>query len=292
MPSVVEVAEALEAMFPLELAEEWDNVGLLVGDRNAAVERIMTCLTVTPEVADEASSEGVDLVVSHHPFPFHAERRWTVDTSSGRILATLMRAGVSVYSPHTAHDSALWGVNRQIAAMLGLCDISSLNRPVTHAPIASTGMLEGLSKAAKESLAQELGIAIGSGRIGTLPSAVTLGQLVGQVCEMLKIHSLVHVGSSERIVRKVAIGCGAADDFIPVAAAVGADAMILGETRFHGALQAEQLDLALVMPGHYATERFAMEFLARRLAIIFPGATVWASAREVDPVIHHHQTGA
>ena len=70
MPTVADVAAFLERFAPARLAAEWDNVGLLIGDRQATVHRLMTCLTVTPESAAEAIDERADLIVAHHPFPF------------------------------------------------------------------------------------------------------------------------------------------------------------------------------------------------------------------------------
>lgn len=70
MTELNKVCEYLDQFAPLQLAEDWDNVGLLVGDRQRVVQRIMTCLTITPASADEAVREGADLIVTHHPLPF------------------------------------------------------------------------------------------------------------------------------------------------------------------------------------------------------------------------------
>ena len=72
MPTVAAIAAFLEQVAPFRLAEEWDNVGLLVGRRDQNVAKAMTCLTVTPASAAEAVEVGADLIVSHHPTPFLA----------------------------------------------------------------------------------------------------------------------------------------------------------------------------------------------------------------------------
>src|SRR5690606_29556680 len=115
MPTVAEVIERLEAFAPPHLAEEWDNVGLLWGDREQPAESILTCLTLGPAVAREAIDRQVGLVVTHHPLPFRPLRRVTTDTATGSLLWQLARAGVSVYSPHTSFDSTSGGVNDQLA---------------------------------------------------------------------------------------------------------------------------------------------------------------------------------
>ena len=77
MTNIQRVGEFLECLAPGRLAEDWDNVGLLVGDSTREVQRIMVCLTVTPASADEAVRESVDLIVSHHPLPFKPLKRLT-----------------------------------------------------------------------------------------------------------------------------------------------------------------------------------------------------------------------
>ncbi len=109
MLTIAAIAAFLEDIAPLRLAEEWDNVGLLVGDPARPVERVMTCLTVTPQSAAEAIEAGADLIVTHHPLPFAPTKRITTDTTSGRLLLDLIAAQVAVYSPHTAFDSAAAG---------------------------------------------------------------------------------------------------------------------------------------------------------------------------------------
>ena len=86
MPTVATIAAFLEELAPLRLAEEWDNVGLLVGNHGRTVKKLMTCLTVTPASASEAIDGGADLIVTHHPMPFLALKRVTDDTPVGRVL--------------------------------------------------------------------------------------------------------------------------------------------------------------------------------------------------------------
>src|SRR5216683_240237 len=98
------ILDYLEQFAPLSLAAEWDNVGLLLGDRSAPIQRVMTCLTVTPETAAEAVDENAQLIVTHHPILFRPIQRLTSATPEGRMLLALAKAGVAVYSPHTASD--------------------------------------------------------------------------------------------------------------------------------------------------------------------------------------------
>ena len=108
MRTLDRLLEYLEQFAPLDLAADWDNVGLLLGDRAAEVERVLTCLTVTPDVAAEAVESGAQLIVTHHPVLFRAVKRLTSATSEGRMLLSLIRAGLRDFSiSRTSFD---WGV--------------------------------------------------------------------------------------------------------------------------------------------------------------------------------------
>jgi putative NIF3 family GTP cyclohydrolase 1 type 2 len=229
MPTVGDIANRLEQLAPLAGAEEWDNVGLLVGDRARPVARLMTCLTITPTTAAEAIAQRAELVVVHHPLPFRPLTRVTTDTTVGRLLWDLIGAGVCVYSAHTAFDSAEQGINELWAARLGMRDIS---------PLIPANSADGE-------------VALGAGRYGTLPFGVA---------------------------------CGSGGSLLDAARANGCDCLITGEANFHACLEAEANGIGLILCGHYASERFAMERLAEVLASDFPDVDVWASRNECDPL--------
>jgi dinuclear metal center YbgI/SA1388 family protein len=257
MPTVHSIAAFLERLAPLRLAEEWDNVGLLVGRRRQNVAKAMTCLTVTPATAAEAIKEGAQLIVAHHPLPFQPVARLTDDTTVGRLLLDLIAASVGVYSAHTAFDSAQLGVNQRLAVGLGLRGIAPL---VLHPP------------------------GEGAGRWGWLAEPESLAELAERLKKFLAIERLQLVGEPGQAVRTVAVACGAAGEFLDAARQNGCDVMVIGEARFHTCLEAESAGMGLLLPGHYASERFAMDCLAAVLAEQFPEMTVWASRRERDPL--------
>ncbi|MGL4552684.1 MAG: YqfO family protein, partial [Gemmataceae bacterium] len=133
MTTVADVAAHLEAFAAPALAADWDNVGLLLGRRGQAVERVMTCLTVTPDSAAEAIDRRAGLIVSHHPVLFRPAKRLTADTADGAMLLDLIRADVAVYSPHTAFDNCPGGINDHLAELLGLTGVRPL-RPRAAGP--------------------------------------------------------------------------------------------------------------------------------------------------------------
>jgi dinuclear metal center YbgI/SA1388 family protein len=124
----------------------------------------------------------------------------------------------------------------------------------------------------------------GAGRLGQLPEPTTLGAFAARVRTLLEAPGLQAVGDPERPIRRVAVVCGAGDDFLADAAGAGADVLLTGEARFHRALEADARNIGLVVAGHHATERPGVEDLAERLARSFPDLVVWASRREADPL--------
>lgn len=255
------ILQHLEQLAPLATAESWDNVGLLLGDRQADVTKIMTCLSLTPDVAAEAVRDGVNLVVTHHPLLFKAVQRITADTVEGRMIWNLARAGIAVYCPHTAWDNAPEGINQGLAQTLRLTGIQPL-RLFADAAFSMNG----------------------AGRWGTLPQPLTLGELAQTIAQKLGIARTEFVGNSQQLIQRLAIACGSAAEFWKDARRCGCDALLTGETRFHGALEVRDAEFPLLLAGHFATERPGMEHLAQLLAAALPDIEAWASRVECDPL--------
>ena len=364
MPTVSNISDFLDRFTPPELAAEWDNVGLLFGDGAVEVHRLLTCLTVTPAVVSEAVEEHADLIVTHHPILFRGTKRLSTGTPEGRLLWPLARAGISVYSPHTAFDNTVGGINDLLANRLSLADVAPLRRRdgvrmckvVVFVPdadlgkvsdamfaagagvigqydqcsfrIAGTGTFFGTessnptvgAKGRREDVSEwrlevvcpeaVLASAIsamrrahsyeepafdvyplkplpsgsGEGRVGMLTAPTTLRELAQTAKRELQAGAVQTVGDLNRPIRRVAIACGAAGEYLADAVRAKADVFLTGEMRFHELLRAEIEGIALLLPGHYATERPGIEDLAVRLQKEFPAITVWPSHRETDPV--------
>jgi putative NIF3 family GTP cyclohydrolase 1 type 2 len=125
---------------------------------------------------------------------------------------------------------------------------------------------------------------IGEGRIGKLPKPQTLEQLAQTTKPILKTDHVQVVGDLSRSIERIAVACGAGGEFLMDAVCAKADVFLTGEARFHDYLAAQANDLALILPGHYATERFGIEELADRLHVQFPNLQIWPSKSESDPV--------
>jgi dinuclear metal center YbgI/SA1388 family protein len=363
MPSIAAILEVLEEWIPPQGAARGDRVGLLLGDRQVEVRRLMTCLTVTPETAAEAIEAGVQLLLSHHPIFYHPLERLTADTHEGEVVLALARAGVAVYSPHTAFDDCPGGINDLLASRLGLREVrplrplpgpasckvvvfvpeSDLNRvadalfaagagrigqyqecsfrvagtgtffgtEATHPTLGQKGRREEVAEWRLEVLCpqelvpqvvaalrrahsyeepaydvyplQALPGTSGRGRLGVLAVPHTVRQLAQTLRESLPAPTVALVGDPERQVTRVALACGAGREFLADACQAGAEVLVTGELRFHDCLAARAAGLAVLLPGHYASERCGVEELARRLAAHWPELEVWASRRETDP---------
>jgi dinuclear metal center YbgI/SA1388 family protein len=264
---VDDIARFLDQFAPSDLAESWDNVGLLAGDRARAVSKVMTCLTITPASAEEAIRSGVELIVAHHPLPFQALKRLTTDTPEGRLLCDLLGARIAIYSPHTAFDSTVGGINQQLAEGLGLTNISPL------VPLGGSATIPDAGSVPR-----------GAGRRGSTTAGTTGDALATRIKQFLRIGQLQAVGETSHSVARVAVACGSAGEFLEPAHAAGCKLLVTGEVGFHTCLKAEALGVALLLVGHFASERFAVEALADVLAKQFPSVSVWASRNESDPL--------
>lgn len=118
---LVELIEILKKQYPLELAQSWDNVGLLVGDKEQTVKNVLLAVDVTSEVLKEAKRKKTDLILSYHPVIWDGLKKITSDCDK-KVVYELIKAGISVYSMHTVIDVIKGGVNDKLAEMVGICN--------------------------------------------------------------------------------------------------------------------------------------------------------------------------
>jgi len=273
-PTVAEVVRWLDSVAPPVTAESWDNVGLIVGRADRPVTGVLTCLTVTEAVADEAATLGADLVVSHHPLLFRPVQRLTDRTAEGRTILRLVEAGVAVVSPHTAWDGAVGGVNDQLAASLGLTDVRPLEDRTDRAASPERPGPGGLGA--------EDGPRLGVGRIGRLPAASTVADVAAGLAAARGLALVRHTGDPARTVTRVACACGSGGGLLPLAVRAGADLLVTGEATYHDLLAADGVTVVLL--GHFASEQFSLAVLGDRLTQAFPGVTCRPSRADRDPV--------
>ena len=117
-----DITAALEQIAPLHLAQDWDNVGLLTGDPDAPIRRILLTIDLTEPVLAEARAARAQLIVAYHPPLFQPIKRIIPGQGDSPLLFDLIRANIAVYAPHTALDAAPGGVNDCLADLIGLTD--------------------------------------------------------------------------------------------------------------------------------------------------------------------------
>ena len=255
MPTVREIEAALFAFAPGETAEAWDNVGLLIGDPEQDVRRVLTALDITDAVADEAVTGGYELIVAHHPVMnchWKPVQNVRSDTPQGRLLCKLLRGGVSCICMHTNLDRAAGGVNDCLAEILGLS---------APEPLPDSG---------------------GFCRMGTLAESMPLEQFIRHVSAALHCNG-VRYADAGRPVRRIATGGGACGEYAEAAIAAGCDTFVTADLKYHGFLDAAAMGLNLIDAGHFPTEDPVCYKLMNLLKKQFPALTVRKSAvhREV-----------
>ena len=129
---VQDVINHLEALSPLSYAEDFDNVGLLVGDRQAEVNGILVTLDTLESVVDEAIEKKCNLIVSFHPIIFKGLKKITGNTYVERVVLKAIKNDIAIFAIHTALDNALQGVNAEICDRLGLKDKKILKFAVLY----------------------------------------------------------------------------------------------------------------------------------------------------------------
>lgn len=254
MTTVQQLYEAMQALAPLELAESWDNPGLLV-DCGGEVTWVLVTLDITPEVVAEAAAKQCTVIVAHHPVIFDPLKK----LGPQDVPFQLVRAGISAICMHTNLDAAAGGVNEVLAGIFGMQDPE---------PFAE-----------------------GCGRVGSI-EPITVPQLACKAQQELAARCnapdagpavQVKFADTGKPVRRLAVISGAGGSLFEEALAVGADCLLTGEANHHHACDAKRLGLSLIAAGHYATEFPVTAAVAEKLRAALPGVEVLVSTANKDP---------
>ena len=256
MTRVCDIESFLYGWAPRELTMAWDNVGLLVGDGDAEVRKVLVALDVTEAVAAEAVTVGADLIVAHHPLmncAWHKVQHVTTGDAQGRTITTLLKNGVSAICMHTNLDAAEGGVNDVLAEKLGLHD----TKPLTDEKI---------------------------GRLGTLNCEKPLVEFIQDVIKYLGCNGLRYTDCGKPV-HRVAVGGGACGDYIGQAVAAGCDTFVTSDLSYHQFLDTKELNL--IDAGHFPTENVISPVIAARLRAVFPQLTIVQSTVHDREVIQY-----
>jgi dinuclear metal center YbgI/SA1388 family protein len=242
MPTLAEVVRILDSAYDPRWAEPWDAVGLVCGDPDAEIGRVLFAVDAASAVIDEALGWGADLLVTHHPLLLKAVNGVAATTFKGRAVHRLITHGCALLTAHTNADVADPGVSDALARALGLTVLGPL-LPRPDAP------------------------ARGLGRLAVLPEAESLRAFATRVASSLPATSagVRAAGDPERPIRLVAVCGGAGDDrdLLEAVRAAGADAYVTADLRHHPASEAieagefgarDAAGPALVDVAHWASE--------------------------------------
>jgi dinuclear metal center YbgI/SA1388 family protein len=255
--------ELLETLAPLELAEDWDNVGMLVEPvSDVFVQRMLLTVDLTEAVLGEAQSFGAELVLAYHPPIFKGVKRLTRKTAQERVLIDATRAGIAVYSPHTALDSAMGGINDWLGGLLG----PGQSRPIVPHPRVA---------------------GIGAGRFVRLEQPLPLVEALGHIKAGLRLSGLrvaaAHRHQEGEPIETFAVCAGAGGS---VFERLGhADLLLTGEMRHHDVLARVSDGQSVVLTDHTNSERGFLVKLQTCLQENFPELSLKVASRDADPLV-------
>lgn len=253
----------VQKFYPIALADKsWDNTGLLVDSSNveSSLETINILLTIdlTQAVTEEAIAKKSNVIMAYHPFIFRGLKSITQVDPQQKSLIKLIKNGISVYSPHTAVDSAKGGVNDFLAD-----GIASGFVELSREPIKKDKVAEGC----------------GAGRIITLQEEVSLNDLIANVKKSLGL-KFVQVARGEKKIKTIAICAGSGGE---VFKGVDADVFYTGELSHHEALYFKETGSSVIVCNHSNTERAFLRVFREQLLGELLGAVVNISEVDRDP---------
>jgi len=257
--TVADIIKVMETMAPLRLAEEWDNVGLQVGQLDWPVRSIWVALDPLCDVVDGACRNGVDLLITHHPLIFNPLRCVNFDTPVGSVIQAAAGHKLAIFAAHTNFDSAADGINDILASRLGLADLEVLKR-VGHPDEDSMAEFYPLLPPATDYMQKQ-----GLGRIGELQETMELLPFALSIKEKLGLKYIKVAGKSDLPVRRVAVCSGSGSSLMKDFYSSGAQVFISGDLGYHDAREVEALNLGLIDMGHFPSEYIMVEVLAKRL---------------------------
>lgn len=262
--SLSSVRDVVEQLWPIGGAEGWDAPGLVTGDPDAAVERILLAVDPVSATVREAIDNGADLLVTHHPLLLRGVTSIAEDRYKGALLASLIRAGCALLAAHTNADVVADGTSAVLAQRLGLAETA----PIAPAADGVTGI----------------------GRVGMLAEPTTLGALARRLADILPptAGGVRAAGDYHQPVQRVAVCGGAGDSLLASDPVRNADVYITADLRHHPASEArEQATLgggpALLDVSHWASEWLWLDTAAEQLRAALPGVSVEVSELRTDP---------
>ena len=225
-----EIIGVMENFAPKTLKESYDNVGLMIGDEDSEITKVLLALDCTLEVVEEAIEQGVQLILTHHPLLFRKPSSITMDSLQGKKIIKLISNNINLYSSHTNLDSVQNGMNDTFMELLEVKDTKVLEEN-TSLP----------------------GKGHGIGRIGTI-EAVTLKELIIKLKNVFNAEFLRYAGDESQSISRIAVINGSGEGYLELAYKQGAHCVITGDTTYHYVSDYNELGLSIIDLGHFYSE--------------------------------------
>lgn len=236
-----DIINFLEEKYPRSNTEEWDNVGLLVGNNKKDVKKIQLSIDATEKAVDYAAQNNVDMIVTHHPLIFKPLKSIVMSELSGRKIIKLIENGLNLYSIHTNLDSSKDGLNDYI---LELLEVKKYKIIDINANDETAGI----------------------GRMYTLEEKITILEYADFIKTKMKIKNVRVISNDLKSkVKKIALINGSGMSYWRKVKSLGADLFITGDIGYHDALDAKESGLHLIDIGHFESENCFSELLKKNL---------------------------
>lgn len=230
-----DIINFFETIAPTDTAMDFDNVGLLVGNKNAIVTKVLVTLDITDKVVLEAEKMGCELIISHHPVIFNPIKKLEITT----VPYLLASKGISAVCMHTNLDlSQEFGINTCLAKAIG----------VKNPKLCNIG----------ECLF-----------IGELENEININLFAQNVKSALNCNGLRYTDIKDNV-KKVAVSSGSGGSNIYAAAELGADVLVTGEIKHHEINDANALGVNIIDTGHFKSEDIVILPLINVLSEKFP----------------------
>lgn len=256
--TVGDITSVLEQAAPLEWQESYDNAGLIVGDRNAAIDSALICVDITEEVLEEAIVLGAGLVISHHPIIFHPLKHFTGSSYIQRVVAAAIRHGIALYACHTNLDSAPDGMSYRLGNLLGLRNVILLGRPC------------------------DAELRTGFGIVGETDETDTL-EYLRHVKRTLGCEAVRYSELTRKKVRRVALCTGSGASMIGDAKDAGAELYISSDFKYNDFLDADR-EIVIADVGHFESEYCAIDLIYDIITKKISTFALHKSRKSINPV--------
>ena len=280
--TVADIVKIMNRFAPPWLAEEWDNVGLQIGDFRWPVRSIWTALDPIQKVVKAACEANVDLLITHHPLFFRPIKSIDFHSSHGSIIKAASQHHLAIFSAHTNLDSVRDGVNDVLARRLGLQKIEILQPHKWEHRLNAEN-----DRARDKSAGVGSQIEHGLGRIGSFGKTKSLRSLALEIKEKLNLNFVKVAGNFKLKISRVALCSGSGSSLMKAFLDSNAQVYISGDIHYHDARDAESVDRAIIDIGHFASEHLMVEALAQQLVKTLPACGIKVAIKactiEKDP---------